>query len=301
MDLFGSEVGGGAGAGEIGIRGVSIGDLPGADLLKRCRNVFLLHEISEALIGGQNVALDGLPTSGGQALLVRFRERRRHFQKRLVEAVPGWVLPVHTVELGEDFFANHFGQQDVFLDSLAHQSNVLVHVGGKVVHAAEPVVVVLDRLKAQRIDHIFDRLDSIERIGAHQIPLVLFTLEIVVGVVLEDVVADLVLRGELGAVDGVQAGEHLAGVLELLVQRVEAEVFPLVVPAAVAQFRGSHRIVRHLVLPVLIEQLMQGLGGGIVGRVGGGGDYQEQKKKLSVAERHSFSGSGAKENLAQTT
>jgi hypothetical protein len=161
----------------------------------------------------------------------------------------------------------------MFLDSFAHQADVLVHVGREVVHAAEPVIVVLDCLKAQRIDHIFDGLDSVERIGTHQVPLVLFTLKIVVGVVLEDVVADLVFRGKLGAVDCVQAGEHLAGVLELFVQRVQAKVFPLVVPAPVAQFRGSHGVVRHLVFPVLIEQLMQGPAGGIIGRVGDGRDH----------------------------
>ncbi len=112
------------------------------------------------------------------------------------------------------------GRRMSVLDPFPHQADVLVHVGGKIAHAAQPIVVVLDGFKAQGIDRAFDRLNAVKGVGANQIPLVRLAGEIVAGVVVEDVVADLILRRKLGAVDGVQLGENFAGMLEGLPGRL---------------------------------------------------------------------------------
>ena len=124
----------------------------------------------KSLESRENIVVDRLLRGCGQPLLVCVGERRRDVFEWFVKSVLSRILPVHAIQLSEDLLADHLGQHDVILDSLPHQADVLVHVGGEVAHAAQPVVVVLDGFEAQGVDRAFNRLDALESIGANQIP-----------------------------------------------------------------------------------------------------------------------------------
>ena len=57
----------------------------------------------------------------------------------------GWILPIHSVELGQDLVANHLRQHHMLFGPFPHQADVLVHIGREVVQTTDPVVIILDR------------------------------------------------------------------------------------------------------------------------------------------------------------
>ena len=122
------------------------------------------------------------------------------------------ILKVHRIQLPQHLLADNLGQHDVLLHALAHQRDVLVHVSGEVAQPGDPVVIIFHRLKSQIVNFAFNRLDAGIGIRPDQVPLVGLAGDVVFLVVLENVVADLVLRREPVAVDGVKVRQHLVRV-----------------------------------------------------------------------------------------
>ena len=69
----------------------------------------------------------------------------------------------------------------------------------------------------------------------------------------EDVEVGPVGRGELGAIDGLDLGEHRLTMVLPSLQRGQADIVPLVVPAQVAKARRHQRALGQFPVPFAIE------------------------------------------------
>ena len=128
-------------------------------------------------IGGRQGAWDGAKRAVVAALLGRLR---------------GDLRDLRPHALGDDLRQQHVG-----LHALAHQRDVLIHVRGKRVEPRKPVVEVLHRLKAQRIDEELRALHAVERRGADQVLPVLKAFHRHLILVAEEVVVETIGGGEL--------------------------------------------------------------------------------------------------------
>ena len=149
-------------------------------------------------------------------------------------------------------------QQHVGLHALAHQRDVLIHVGGKRVEPRQPVVEVLDRLEAQRIDEELRALHAAERGRANQILPMLESFDRHLILMAEQVVVEAVGGRELIARDRGEIFQHRLAVRLARGERARADVLPAIVPAAVAEIRRPQRILRELPFPLAIEERVQG-------------------------------------------
>ena len=150
-----------------------------------------------------------------------------------------------------------FGSRTFAFMPFAHQRDVLIHVGGERVEPREPVVEVLDGLKAQRVDDELRVLHAVERRGADQMLAVLKALDRHLVLMPEQVVVQPIGGRELVARNRRELFQHRLAMRLPRGKRLRADVRPPVVPAAVAEIGRPQRILSELPLPFAIEQCVQ--------------------------------------------
>ena len=133
--------------------------------------------------------------------------RERAVVAALLGRLRGQLRDLRAHALGDDLRQQHVG-----LHALAHQRDVLIHVRGKGVEPREPVVEVLDGLKAQRVDDELRALHAAQRRCANQVLPMLKALDHHLILMAEQVVVEAVGRRELSARDRREIFQHrLAG------------------------------------------------------------------------------------------
>ena len=137
--------------------------------------------------------------------------------------------------------------------------------------AGDQVVVVLDRGEGQQrreLRHL--EVDAGDLVDRHQPALELRPLDPLLEVAHHQLLVELLLLGEAGGVDGLEALQELARLGEVGVDGGLGGVGELVVPALVAEDRGELRRVGEGVLPLLGEELVEGVAPRLeIGREGG--------------------------------
>ena len=257
MNLLRREVGRRVVLREIAIPGEPAARAPPADAVVGSRQVLAIHELEQLRECGLHARADAVDAGLRQTLAIGGRQRAGNGAERAVVAallgrLRGELRDLRPHALGDDFRQEHVG-----LHALAHQRDVLIHVRGKCVETRKPVVEVLHRLEAQRIDEELGALHAVERRGANQVLPMLKAFHRHLILVAEEVVVEAIGRRELCARDRGEIFQHRLAVRLARGERAGADVGPPVVPAAVAEVGRPQRILRELPLPFAIEQRMQ--------------------------------------------
>src|SRR5262249_21305453 len=147
---------------------------------------------------------DGLFSSGGQALPVGLAKILRELHEWLVEIALLGVVDDLFVELRRNSLHDDLRLQNPLFDACTQQLNRLVGVGGKCSQACNPVFVILHGGEAKLVGKLIQSLYPAALVDGREVILELESLNRHLYLVFEEIVAELVWRAQLSAIDLLQ-------------------------------------------------------------------------------------------------
>ena len=255
--------------GQVGGRGLldqklvvllSVGQGVDAGLGASRGNVAHLKKTREAQVGGQILFRDRIQHCGLDALLLGGGNRggkvfERQGQRRVFGLLIGELL-----HLVERLFQQVLRRHAPVLHADRHVLSHLRKCRGQRMQPRDPVVVIFHRGETQhgRQPRIVV-VDAAHLVHRHLPLLELRAFLVQFEFAHEQILARLLLVGEPGGVDRRQAQQKLLLPRQRVIHRLHGVVAGLVVVALVAEGRGKLGIVLELVLPVLVEEIAEGL------------------------------------------
>ena len=248
----------------VGVPRLPVGQCRPRHAAARLRQVFVAHEITQALVGGQQLAVEHPGVLGSESLTVgRGETRRKLLDRRVVLAVLR-LRHDHRVELTEHLFHDGTRLHDTLGRALPHVDDRLVHPDDQPVQPLQPAFVVLDRrerlrvgARTQRGHHGEQAAGLVDRQQVKRKPLApRFSFPLVQ----EDVVRDAVRWRERIRVERADRREVL------LVHRARGgqvlrtdRIRQLIVVAMVADVRREQGVGAQVVLEIILEERIEPL------------------------------------------
>lgn len=239
VDFDREVVGGGVVLGAAGVFGDAVGELACADFFVAGREVFVFHEGEHALVTGDDFFFDGLLGAGAELLGLGGGDGWVEFDEGGVEEALGRVFFDLVADLCREALHDDAGVDHFALDAFAHEGEGLVHVGVEGLEAGDPVGVVFEGLEAHDAGDGIGGLDTPAVVEGDEVPFVLIFDDLLVELPGVEFEVELVARGELGVVEGLELFEGLNAVGLLCGEGIEGEVWPKVVVAFITEARSE--------------------------------------------------------------
>ncbi len=288
VDLVGRQARRGVEARQGGVALGPVGQRPDPGVGPSLGRVLVLHEGREAGVGGEHSLSDGREARGAEPDPVALGERAGELREGMGEGRRFGADPRHALGLDDDLFEEEARRHQARRHSVPHVGHGHAQDPGQLPQAGDVVLVVLHAVEGERRQELAEGevgaadlrhrhepsteprvVQGLPEVAHHQRP-----------------VEGLLLR-EIRGVHGLEAVQELLRLREVRSDGRLGEVAQLVVPALVAEDGGDLGVARKRVLPVLGQEVGQGLPAG--GKVGGGlgkdhgqREYQGGKAQTTV-------------------
>src|SRR5678815_3578915 len=140
------------------------------------------------------------------------------------------------------------------------QRDGLVSIGGKTLQPSDPILVILQRFKAQRVGKVIGELQTIAWGQGQEVSAESRALNSALRVLLEKIVVQLIRRTESRARDTAKVGQRRCGVSEALFNRPETDIVPAIIGPAIAERGSVRRTLIEFVFPFFGEKAVQRCG-----------------------------------------
>ena len=252
------EIGGGALADEEGVVLVSVGEGPKTGIGPACRDVRRREKASELRVGGQDLLLDRFENRGLDAGLVFGRDACREFLQGTREGRVFRLLLCDGVDLNEDLFEKIFRRDAVIFDAGHHVGADLLEDGGDFRETRGVVVVIFDGFKGEERNQLGQLDVRAPHLRDGHLPRLEFGFLLLLDELAHhQIVAEDLLIGQAGGIDGGESNDVVAAASKLVVVGGDRVVGELVVVALVADGGGKLRGVAELLLPHLGEERLE--------------------------------------------
>ena len=255
VDLLGRQVEGGEPADLFFVVRPSARQIGGAQRLSRVRLILADEEVEEPLVGRRHRLVDRGLGLGQDPLPVHLFDRLRQVLERGPE---GAVLRL-VCDVGRDrvlVAVEHYARQaEAALEPGAHVALLLLEEGRQCPHPGDVVVVVIRGPERHRAVHA--RKPHVEtgvRVERHLVLAELEALHAAPELALEHPRVDPVRRAEPVEMDLLEPPQEIATPFDPALDRLQAGVGQLVVPAVVADTRRELRTLDEPSRPVLVEE-----------------------------------------------
>ena len=258
MHLLGGEIGGGPRARLNAIPIESVGKIAHADRLARSEDVLVTQEGAQFLKRRRNgISIRG-HRGGAQALLIRASDSGGEMDKRLEHRTGQRIGDNEALRLRRHVSQRDLWRRDPRGEPALEQGDRLVHEHGEGAQPGDDVFILLHRtgghLRNDRWDVLLHAAKLIDR---HQLAREAAFVQRIDGIVTEEVVVELVVGAELGAIDGAQCRQRIVQLPFAPGDRLERVIGPARVLARISHGRRLLGILVHPVCPVLGEELVQ--------------------------------------------
>ena len=258
MDLIGGQVRRSAAIDAHLIPMCAIGQRPHPHFRIPSRRVFVTDELGKFPIGRKNLTANGVQELRANPRPIRLGHRIRKLRQRFGKGRLLRILIGDRLRLPGHLPQEELRRHQAVVHAAAHEIDRPVDLGGQRAQTRDVVVVVLRRVECQEGRQLRGKeMPSPHLIDRH---LVLFELRVfnaVAQVLDHQRLVDLLLIGEAGRVDGLEASKEAPVGGQIALDRRDGDITRFVVEALVAEDRGILRIGAQNVLPLLREQVVE--------------------------------------------
>jgi hypothetical protein len=255
MDLVGGQVGRGRVLDPRVVAVDAVGQRPHADLAAALRDVRVAQIAGERAVARLDLILDRGEHVGADPVLIGLGDRRGQLLERRRERAVLRLALGERLGLTDALLEQDARRDEVLGRAELHQRDDLVERRRDLAQAREIVVVVLGgRERQERYELRELDVQSAELIDRHQVVLEPRVVDPLLEVAHHELLVEHFLVGEPGGVDRREPGQELLGHREVGGERLDRQIAPAIVVAAIAEDAGELGRRPQGVLPLLVEQ-----------------------------------------------